>query len=178
MSETENIFDRTIRDLRYRYWLSIILLAAFFLLIIFDLIPHSFKGKNISVTLERYAIVISIIAIPAALKLFAGMLKKIPPVSDIGLVVKKYKRATYTRLCIINGVTLMNILLYAVSGNMNFFWFTVVLFIIYIYCKPSYPELAALVDKEKDNKEKGDDIQNDIQNNENSHVADNNSKAL
>ncbi len=41
----------------------------------------------------------------------------------------------------------MNIVLYAYSFNMNFFWFTVVLFIIYVFCKPSYPELENVVNR-------------------------------
>lgn len=174
MSETENIFDKTIRDLKYRYWLSIIVLAVYFMLIIFDLIPYPFEGKEVSITLERYAIIISIIAIPSALRLFAKMLKKIPQTSGIEFVVKNYKRATNTRLDILNAVTLMNILLFAISGKMNFFWFTVVLFIIYIYCKPSYPEIVNLTDKGKDNKEKGEEIQI----NEKTQEADYNSKKL
>jgi hypothetical protein len=149
MSETENIFDRIIKELKREYWISIIVLAIYFLLILFDLIPYPFKGKEIGVTLERYAIVITIIAIPAALKLFAEMLKKVPPASSVDFVVKKYKSASNTRLYIIYAVTLMNILLYAISKNTNFFWFTIVLFIIYIFCKPSYPELANLADKGK-----------------------------
>ncbi|MDD4010138.1 MAG: hypothetical protein PHQ67_10090, partial [Fermentimonas sp.] len=122
MRETKNIFDSTISSLKLQYWLSIAVLASFFLLIIFDLIPFPFEKNDISVTLERYAIVITIIAIPAALKLFAVMLKKVPSSPDTELVVKSYKKASSLRLLIINVATLMNISLYAISGNMNFFW--------------------------------------------------------
>lgn len=72
----------------------------------------------------------------------------------------------------------MNILLYAVTGNMNFFWFTLILFIIYIFCRPSYPELAGLTVKESDNKEKGYIVPEEIQVNENIHDTDGDSKAI
>ena len=160
MRETKNIFDGTISSLRLQYWLSIAVLASFFLLIIFDLIPFPFEKNDISVTLERYAIVITIIAIPAALKLFAVMLKKVPSSPDTELVVKSYKKASSLRLLIINVATLMNISLYAISGNMNFFWFTIVLFIIYIFCKPSYPELANLAEKGKESVQAESEIKN------------------
>jgi len=160
MRETKNIFDGTISSLRLQYWLSIAVLASFFLLIIFDLIPFPFEKNDISVTLERYAIVITIIAIPAALKLFAVMLKKVPSSPDTELVVKSYKKASSIRLLIINVATLMNISLYAISGNMNFFWFTIVLFIIYVFCKPSYPELANLAEKGKDSVQAESEIEN------------------
>lgn len=160
MRETKNIFDSTISSLRLQYWLSIAVLASFFLLIIFDLIPFPFEKNDISVTLERYAIVITIIAIPAALKLFAVMLKKVPSSPDTELVVKSYKKASSIRLLIINVATLMNISLYAISGNINFFWFTIVLFIIYIFCKPSYPELANLAEKGKESVQAESEIEN------------------
>lgn len=160
MRETKNIFDGTISSLRLQYWLSIAVLASFFLLIIFDLIPFPFEKNDISVTLERYAIVITIIAIPAALKLFAVMLKKVPSSPDTELVVKSYKKASSIRLLIINVATLMNISLYAISGNMNFFWFTIVLFIIYVFCKPSYPELANLAEKGKESVQAESEIKN------------------
>jgi hypothetical protein len=160
MRETKNIFDGTISSLRLQYWLSIAVLASFFLLIIFDLIPFPFEKNDIGITLERYAIVITIIAIPAALKLFAEMLKKAPSSPDTELVVKTYKKASSIRLLIINVATLMNISLYAISGNMNFFWFTIVLFIIYVFCKPSYPELANLAEKGKDSVQAESEIEN------------------
>ncbi|MDD2299326.1 MAG: hypothetical protein PHU69_06750 [Fermentimonas sp.] len=160
MRETKNIFDSTISSLKLQYWLSIAVLASFFLLIIFDLIPFPFEKNDISVTLERYAIVITIIAIPAALKLFAVMLKKVPSSPDTELVVKSYKKASSIRLLIINVATLMNISLYAISGNMNFFWFTIVLFIIYVFCKPSYPELANLAEKGKESVQAESEIKN------------------
>ena len=54
----------------------------------------------------------------------------------------------------------MNISLYAISGNMNFFWFTIVLFIIYVFCKPSYPELANLAEKGKESVQAESEIKN------------------
>ncbi len=35
--------------------------------------------------------------------------------------------------------------MYDYSGNLNFFWITTVLFILFIYCKPSFPELEKLL---------------------------------
>jgi hypothetical protein len=39
---------------------------------------------------------------------------------------------------------------------MNFFWITTVLFLLFMYCKPSFPELEKLV-KPIDEIEKGDE---------------------
>ncbi len=147
MRSDENNIDTVISLLRKHYWTNIILLAALFLLTLFRVVSLFQTVNPVSVTIERYSIVISIIAIPAALKLFAYILKKIPVGTDNETVITKYKVASYTRLYIISAITLMNIVLYAYSFNMNFFWFTVVLFIIYVFCKPSYPELENVVNR-------------------------------
>lgn len=147
MISIENKIDSAISILRKHYWSNIILLAAMFLLIIFRVVALFQTVSAVSVTLERYAIVVSIIAIPTALKLFAHILKKIPVETDSEIAIAKYKNASFTRLYIISTITLMNIVLYAYSYNMNFFWFTIVLFLIYVFCKPSYPELESVINR-------------------------------
>jgi hypothetical protein len=159
MSESKNIFDETISSLKLYYWFSIAAVVPLFLLLISKILTIKVEGAEVSVTLERYAIVITILAIPAALKLFVEILKKTSPESDNATVIKRYKRASVIRLLIINAVTLMNIALYAISGNMNFFWFTIILFIIYYFCRPSYPELTGLTEKGEQKKPLRNEIQ-------------------
>lgn len=159
MSESKNIFDETISSLKLYYWFSIAAVVPLFLLLISKVLTIKVEGAEVSITLERYAIVITILAIPAALKLFAEILKKTSPESDNATVIKRYKRASVIRLLIINAVTLMNIALYAISGNMNFFWFTIILFIIYYFCRPSYPELTGLTEKGEQKKPLRNEIQ-------------------
>lgn len=136
--------EKTIKLLRGRYYGSIILLAVIFLFSIFSMIPLFADRQAISATLERYAIMITIIAIPASLKFFADRLKKAARPVDIPTASNKYKNISFIRLYTISAVTLMNIFLFTISRNMNFFWFTVVLFIVFLFCKPSYAELEGL----------------------------------
>jgi hypothetical protein len=111
----------------------------------FKLIPFFAEKHIVNIIIERYIIVITIIAIPGILKLFAHLLSKVPQGVDIDLAINKYKKAFYTRLYTISSLSLLNIILYDYSGNMNFFWITTVLFLLFIYCKPSFPELEKLV---------------------------------
>jgi|AGTN01.3.fsa_nt_gi hypothetical protein len=145
MRETERE-DRVIRLLKNYYWGTVIFLALLFLLTLFRLLPFFQDRQPVTVTLERYAIMISIIAIPATLKLFAERLRKIPRPAEREPAIKKYKTLSYIRLHTLSAVTLMHIVLFGFSGNMNFLWFTVILFIIFLFCKPSYVELAALTE--------------------------------
>lgn len=139
-----HVMEKTIKLLRGHYYGNIILLAVIFLFSIFSMIPLFTDGQAISATLERYAIMITIIAIPASLKFFADRLKKSACPVNIPTASNKYKNISFIRLYTISTVTLMNIFLFTISRNMNFFWFTVVLFIVFLFCKPSYAELEGL----------------------------------
>lgn len=138
---------KTIGLLKRHYYGNIILLAIVFLVILFRIVTLFTDGQSVSgVTVERYAIMITIIAIPVSLKFFAHRLKKIPRPSETVAATEKYKNASFLRLYTISTVTLMHILLFGITRNMNFFWFTVVLFIVFLYCKPSYEELGNLTE--------------------------------
>lgn len=145
--------ERLVSLLKRHYYGNIIVLALLFLLILFRVLPLLQESDLIGVTIERYAIMISIIAIPLALKFFAHRLKEITRPAETAIAVSRYKNASHLRLYAISGVTLMNILLYGFSRNSNFIWITVVLFIIFLYCRPSYAELASLTEAPEERKE-------------------------
>ena len=145
MIETEKKIDATIKLLRKHYRINILILVVMFTLAMFKLTPFFIEKQIVNIIIERYIIVITIIAIPGILKLFANILKKVPPGANIDFAISKYKQAFYTRLYTISSLSLINIILYDYSGNMNFFWITTVLFLLFIYCKPSFPELEKLV---------------------------------
>ena len=140
----ETAANKVITLLKRHYYATFLLLAGLFLLVLLRLIPFPEGLLSGSVVLERYAIMITIIVIPMALKLFADSLKKIQRPLDPSEADRKYKKLYYLRLYSIAGVTLMNILLYGFSRNSNFMWLTVVLFIIFLFCKPSVVELTGL----------------------------------
>ena len=136
--------DRTIRLLKRHYYGNIIFLAGLFLGVLLRILPFPEAAVPVSITVERYALMITLIAIPVALKLFANRLKKIPGLSETEAALHSYKKISYRRLYTISGVTLMNILLFTFSRNPNFMWFTLVLFMIFLYCSPSYTEVMSL----------------------------------
>lgn len=138
--------NKAIAWLKRHYYGHLIFLTLLFLVVLFRFLPLLPDTPWVSVTLERYAIMLSIIAIPLSLKHFANRLKRLPHPLDTDVAVRKYEYATYLRLYSISAVTFMHILLFGFSRNTNFLWFTVVLLIVFLYCKPSYPELAGLTE--------------------------------
>lgn len=139
---------KTIKELNVHYYTSIIVLAILFLLVIFKLISFETTISE-TVTVEMYAIALTLIAIPVALKLFADKIKKKPRGTDKIKIVQTYKSAFLLRLYVINTVVLGNIVLFAVSGNNNFMWLTVISFIVYMFCKPSYQDLENLTREDR-----------------------------
>jgi cobalamin synthase len=160
----EEIMERLIALLKKHYYGNVIALALFFILILFRIIPLLQESELIGVTLERYIIMISIITIPLALKLFARRLKKVPRPAETAIAVSVYKNASHLRLYTISAVTILNILLFGFSRNSNFMWITVVLFIIFLYCKPSYTELANLTEVPEENRATGEEEREESEN--------------
>lgn len=140
---------KTIKELNTHYYLSIVVLAVLFLLVFFKVISFGVPF-SVTTTAEMYAIGITLLAIPVALKLFADKIKKIPEGTEKNETVKRYRNAWLLRMYIVNAITLGNIFLYAISRNNNFMWLAVISFIVYMFCKPSYPDLENIVQESKD----------------------------
>jgi hypothetical protein len=101
--------------------------------------------------LQQYSILITLAAIPLALKTFANIIKRRKDKEQLtqeAIIV--YKKAFFLRLYFLDFVILANIILYAVSYNQNYFWLTVILFLTLLFCKPSYRELEELISQEKE----------------------------
>lgn len=139
---------KTIKELNTHYYLSIVVLAVLFLLVFFKAISFG-TPFPVTTTAEMYAIGITLLAIPVALKLFADKIKKIPEGTEKNETVRCYRNAWLLRIYIVNTVTMGNIFLYAISRNNNFMWLAVISFIVYMFCKPSHQDLENIVQEDK-----------------------------
>lgn len=137
----------TIKSLKTHYFLNVLFLVALFLLALFNFSPFNADDINVSITLERYVIIVTMLVIPLSLKYFAHRLKKIQRPAEASEAIQKYKKASSLRLYALSILTLLHILLFSISRNTNFLWFTVVLFIVFFYCKPSEDELQSLMEQ-------------------------------
>lgn len=132
--------NEIIKKLNLHFYGSVIVLALLFLLVLTKQISFA-ADASVGIIAERYSIGLTLIAIPVALKLFADKVKK-----NNADILTSYTSASLLRLYIINVMTLANIVLYAMSHNMNFVWLTVVLFVVYLFCRPSLAELQGLAE--------------------------------
>ena len=111
MIDTEKQLDATIKLLRKHYRINIIILIILFILAMFKLTPFFVEKQMINVIIDRYIIVITIIAIPGILKLFANLLKKVPQGTNIDFAISKYKNAFYISLYTISSLSIIYITL-------------------------------------------------------------------
>lgn len=88
---------------------------------------------DISITLERYTLLITLLGIPSALKLFSVIMNKATPTNNISA----YKIAFITRFGILFIVASLNIVLYSISANQNFMLLALISFIAYVFSYPS-----------------------------------------
>jgi hypothetical protein len=138
--------NKLITSLKRHYFATIFVLGILFVLVLLRIIPFSEGVVSGGVVMERYAIMITIIVIPLALKFFADRLKKIQRPQELSKACATYRGLYFLRLHSIAAVTLMNILLFGFTRNGNFVWLSVVLFIIFLFCKPSIIELTDLTE--------------------------------
>lgn len=150
----QSIEEKTVRYLRFHYYGSYFLLGFLFLFVFFRSKRFSGTPQPLNMALQQYGILITLAAIPLALKTFANIIKRRKDKEQLtqeAIIV--YKKAFFLRLYLLDCVILGNIILYAVSYNQNYAWLTVILFLTLLFCKPSYRELEELIPQEKEDEQ-------------------------
>ncbi|MDD2552162.1 MAG: hypothetical protein PHQ56_06035 [Dysgonamonadaceae bacterium] len=111
--------------------------AIIFIAVAFKQINILPTNGDVSLTLERYVLLLTLISIPGALKLFSWMMKKNKHPESKNETTKLYIKAYLARFSILFIVASINIVLYAISYRQNFMLFTLVTFTTYLFCYPS-----------------------------------------
>lgn len=140
--------DKAIKTLQLHYYLNIIIVCLFFILILLKIVSLTNNPQSLSLALNQYSIIFSLLIIPAALKYYSHQIKKALP-TNIEEALRVYKSAFYMRLYPISLVISGNILLYALSNNTNYIWIALAIILFMFFCKPSEVELGNLIEKSK-----------------------------
>ena len=149
---TQPIEEKTIRLLRRHYFINFIVLGILFLLTLFHVIRIVETPSSLAVIIDQCSILLTIIGIPLALKSFSNKINKKPRTDNVKKGIKIYKKAFFQRLYLLSFVILWNILASTISDSKNYIWLIIILFIILLFCKPSFPELKDLIEiKDKEN---------------------------
>ena len=138
-----------VANLKGLFYTVFFIQVAFFVSFAFEWIYILPDGVGISVGVETYAILITLIGIPGALKLFSIMMNKNKHPEDENLTTAVYKKAFMARFGILFLLATLNILLYAFSFKQNFMLLTLVIFTAYVFSYPSTNYLKVEDDENK-----------------------------
>lgn len=146
---------RLITNLKGLFYITLVVQIAFFVSFAFKWIDISPTPPQVSVVIERYALLFTLLGIPGSLKLFSIIMNKNSHPEDKNITTNVYKRAFVTRFGILFLVATTNIILYAISFNQNYMLLTLITFTAYIFSYPSYNYLNATEErKQQDEEEK------------------------
>lgn len=137
--------EKNIKKLWTIFYGTLIAIAVLFLLILFRVIDFS-TSQALPIAVSQYTIIATLIGIPAALKIYANMVKGNTGGTNL---LSLYNKAFGIRLAIIELLMLANTILFGLSRDKNYMWAVVVLGVILIFCKPSLTELQNLTQKDK-----------------------------
>ena len=130
-------------NLKRLFYIAFFIQIAFFVSFAFKWIYILPDGASISVGVETYALLITLIGIPGSLKLFSVMMDKNKHPEDDDFTTALYKKAFIARFGILFLIATLNILLYAFSFKQNFMLLTLVTFTAYSFSYPSSNFLRA-----------------------------------
>jgi len=140
--------EKAIKTLQLHYYINIITVCLLFILILFKIVILSDNPQPLSLAMNQYSILITLLIIPTALKFFSYQIKKASP-TNIEEAIKLYKSAFFMRLYPISLVIIGNILLYALSNNTNYIWIALAVILFMFFCRPSVVELDNLIEMNK-----------------------------
>lgn len=129
--------ESMIHSLKYLFYIAFGIQIIVFVSIAFKWIDLSSEAVIVPVTIERYALLLTLVSIPVALKLFFFIMKRNKNPEDESTTKNIYVKAFVTRFGILFLVASINILLFAFSFNQNFMLCTLVTFTAYLFTYPS-----------------------------------------
>lgn len=129
--------ESMINSLKYLFYIAFGVQVIVFVSIAFKWINLSSEVIIVPVAIERYALLLTLVSIPAALKLFFFIMKSNKHPENERATNNIYMKAFIARFGILFLVASINILLFAFSFNQNFLLCTLVTFTAYLFTYPS-----------------------------------------
>lgn len=126
-----------IQSLKYLFYTAFGIQVIVFVSIAFKWIDLSREAIIVPIAMERYALLLTLVSIPAALKLFFIIMKKNKHPEDESTTNNIYVKAFIARFGILFLVASINILLFAFSFMQNFLLCTLITFTAYLFTYPS-----------------------------------------
>lgn len=131
----------TLPLLKRIFYIGILIQVVMLILISFKVVNIE-QSQALSVVVERYSLLATLISVPFALKLFSVMMMKGKDMTDKAQQMALYSRAFLARYGILFAVAAINLVLFAISYNRNFLLCTLIIFTAYIFSAPSQAHIT------------------------------------
>lgn len=126
-----------LRSLKTLFFTAVGIQIALFISVAYKLISIMPEYGDVPVALERYALLITLLSIPGALKLFSVMMKNNKHPENIDYTTTLYIKAFVARFGILFIISSFNIVLFAISYKQNFMLCTLLTFTAYLFAYPT-----------------------------------------
>ena len=149
----EQKIDKLQQKLLLYFWADLLITTGIFIFLLLG--KDEPLTSSSSVIYERYAMILVLMAIPGALKLFHHLSAKIISLSD-DIFLKKFTRIYALRASILNIAILVSFIGLYAYGAPNFIYLVIVLLLAKFFCFPSKASMSIKKDVEEDNDEEID----------------------
>lgn len=139
-----------IQRLKYLFYIALGIQVILLISVAFKWINLMSDTATVSLTVERYTLLITLISIPGALKLFSIIMKGNKHSKREEETTMLYIKAYTVRFSILILVATMNIFLFALTFNQNFLLLTLTTFTAYIFTYPSDNHLKVTEEEEEE----------------------------
>lgn len=147
-----NLEKRTIKSLKNHFYIHVSVVIVLFLLIVFNVIPLPDYSQSIGLTVQTYSIMLTLVALPGALKLYSVNVKK-KQTDDIDKTTKYFRKIFFQRLYIVAFALLLNMILFGFTRVQNYAWLALISLMIYAFCMPREDDLYNLFTKTTESEE-------------------------
>lgn len=145
-------------NLKKLFWINTLTIIALTIALMYIVGPFWGEGMDQHIVFERYAIIITLISIPLALKLFHSQTKK-AEIEEEDIYLKKYKTAYYLRFAIINAAIIFNLVGFYLFESQNLILMAVICIFALFFCYPPKDSIK-IKEEEIENENDSNNIEN------------------
>lgn len=149
------------KKLRIIFWVDIIILVSIIGYLMYIKGPVWGEDIETNIILERYAIIVTMVCIPLALKLFHSKTKKLEKLPK-DKILNKYSEQYILRLVILNIAVAFNIVGFYLYESQNFILMAIISIFSILFCYPSKDVISDLFTSQLDNNTKSENTEDKL----------------
>lgn len=157
MEQYKEQFAQLLKQLRTQYNIFLLGLMVYVAINSYGIFSYQIVSDEVGVQLQSAAVLLTLLAIPAALKLFSRRLIKIAQIASMPLRIVAYKKSALIRLGTLFLAAILDITGYYLTKNYSFLLIAGMAVVGSIFCIPTENKIAFDLDTDSDSDTDEDD---------------------